>query len=335
MQQSSDRETFRSSGPTSFSVRRRGKHSALSLRDNTDPVSLGKAVEPVREGASCTSSLVVDEQEHRSGFCLREQMFEVRLGFGLHSEQSDEKREPSHSMLDDLIVRNRLTAGDPNRQGSKPVGKAKRVRGVLSYALEADLEAGGRFVHGLIAMLRGCGAFRATSPNYAGADAIEDAINAFNSGGYVLSPDGEVRTLLLDNLTGKQLTSALQAYVRRAKRGALDAALVTGTGKDLLEATARHVILVKRGADPAVSNFPMVLGLAFTELGLATMKTANQTAQQRLEAALYELGCAVNQLWNQQGTGHGRPFPATISEAEARSGVEAMGLIAERLLASL
>jgi len=35
--------------------------------------------------------------------------------------------------------------------------------------------------------------------------------------------------------------------VRRAKRGAADAALVTGTGKDLLEAVAAHVLQQRYG----------------------------------------------------------------------------------------
>jgi abortive infection Abi-like protein len=248
--------------------------------------------------------------------------------------QTDEKREPSHSHLDDLIARCKVTAGDPKGLG-KTVGKAKRVRGVLNHAMENDPEAGSRFVLGLIGVLKGCGSFRETSVNYSGADAIANAVAAFNSEGYDLSLDGEVRPLLLENLSGTALVSALHAYVRRAKKGAADAALVTGTGKDLLEATARHVLMVKRGTYPAHDNFPTVLGLAFTELGLATARSPGQTALQRVEAALYELGCAVNQLRNSEGTGHGRPFPSSVTEAEARSAIEAMGTISERLLACL
>lgn len=43
------------------------------------------------------------------------------------------------------------------------------------------------------------------------------------------------------------MTEALHAYVRRAKKGSMDSALLAGTGKDLLEAVAKHVLLVKWG----------------------------------------------------------------------------------------
>jgi len=83
---------------------------------------------------------------------------------------------------------------------------------------------------------------------------------AFEAEGYELASDGELRSRLLDNLMGLQLTEALKAYIRRAKRGADDAALVTGTGKDLLEAVAAHVLQQRTGAYPTISNFPTFLG---------------------------------------------------------------------------
>lgn len=66
------------------------------------------------------------------------------------------------------------------------------------------------------------------------------------------------------------LTGALEAYVRRAKRGAEDAALVTGTGKDLPEAIATQVHLERYGMKTSISNFPTLLGQVFFKLGLAT-----------------------------------------------------------------
>jgi len=50
---------------------------------------------------------------------------------------------------------------------------------------------------------------------------------------------------------------------------------------------------------------------------------------------LYELGCAVNRLRNTEGTGHGRPFLPNVTDGEARTAVEAMGMIAGRLLDAL
>lgn len=50
--------------------------------------------------------------------------------------QTEQRRDPSHSDLDFLIGRAELKAGDPKAQGYT-VGKAKRVRAVLSWGNRA------------------------------------------------------------------------------------------------------------------------------------------------------------------------------------------------------
>jgi hypothetical protein len=123
--------------------------------------------------------------------------------------------------------------------------------------------------------------------------------------------------------------------VRRAKRGAEDAALVTGTGKDLLEAVASHILEERYGMTSTISNFPTLLGRVFVEFGLATSHDEPRNGEpgaKRLERAMYELACAVNNLRNKQGTGHGRPWLPTITNAEAKMAVETVGVISERLL---
>lgn len=245
-----------------------------------------------------------------------------------------ETRQPSHSDLEFQIKRAGLLEGDPNTKG-QPVGKAKRVRGTLSWAIENDPQAGGVLVSSLIAVLKGDGGFREGSPNFVGGDAIRNAADAFRTEGYELASDGDLRPLLLDNLTGAELTDALEAYVRRAKRGASDAALVTGTGKDLLEATAGHILMERYGTYSAGDNFPTLLGQAFIALDLATPPNASQPgepARSRLERAMYEAGCAVNRLRNKEGTGHGRPWLPSVSDSDAKLAVELMGVIAEWLL---
>jgi hypothetical protein len=180
-----------------------------------------------------------------------------------------ERRDPSHSDLEFHIKRAGLIAGDPNSQG-QTVGKAKRIRSILSWALEHEPDAGGQLVYSLMGLIRGHGGFRESSPNFVGEDAVENAIAAFDTEGYELSYDGQFRPKLLNNLSGAALTNALEAYIRRAKRGADDAALVTGTGKDLLEAVAAHVLEQRYGSYSSTSNFPTLLGQVFVALGLAT-----------------------------------------------------------------
>jgi GNAT superfamily N-acetyltransferase len=245
-------------------------------------------------------------------------------------------REPSHNDLEFQIQRAGLTAADPRSQGQS-VGKAKRIRAVLSWAIEHAPTKGEILVAALVSLLRARGGFRSGSPNFVGADAITDAIAAFREEGFSLSSDGDLRSASLENLSGTQLTAALASYVRRARRGSEDAALLVGTGKDLLEATAAHVLTERYGQYPAPANFPTLLGQAFTALGLSTPQSApapSEPPQRRLERAMYEAGCAVNALRNRQGTGHGRPWLSTVTDVEARSSVQIIGIVAEFLLSA-
>src|SRR5689334_15666481 len=118
-----------------------------------------------------------------------------------------ERRYPSHSDLDFEFKRSGLAQGDPKNLG-QTVGKAKRVRATLSWALEHRLEAGQEFVSAYIASLRANGGFRASSPNFVGKNAIDGAIAAFALEGYDLSVDEDLRLRVLDNLSGAALTEA-------------------------------------------------------------------------------------------------------------------------------
>lgn len=255
----------------------------------------------------------------------------------LVDDAQSERREPSHSDIEFEITRADLSSGDPRSQG-QVVGKAKRVRGTLSWALEYAPDKGEVFIAGLIALIRAKGGFRPGSPNFVGEDQILDAARAFDEEGYILSAEGELRPTALDTLSGTALTHALEAYVRRARRGSEDAALLIGTGKDLLEATAAHVIVTRFGTFQEHSNFPTLLGQAFTALGLATPQTPQQSGespQLRLQRSLYEAGCSVNALRNKQGTGHGRPWLPTVTDAEARAAIQLIGIVAGFLLQAL
>lgn len=248
-----------------------------------------------------------------------------------------ETREPSHSEIEFEIRRVGLLEADPNKMG-KPVGKAKRIRAVLSWALENDIKSGEQLVRNLLSLLRGLGGFRNTSPNYVGKEPIENLKDVFKTEGYELAENGEIRPVILDNLSTREMKEALGAYIQRAKRGVEDAALLTGTSKDLLEAVAKLVISEKWGDYHVKTNFPTLLGQAFTALELATPQNKiepGEPAQKRLERSLYELGCAVNTLRNKEGTGHGRIFLPNVSEDEARIAVESIGIISEFLLSKL
>lgn len=252
----------------------------------------------------------------------------------LVDDAQKDRRDPSHSDIEYCIASSKLAQGDPNAHG-QTVGKAKRVRAVLSWATDHSFENGCRFVSQLVAMVRTHGGFRDGSSNYVGAEAIKGLQEVMASEGFVVASDGEIRPAILDSLSGSELTQSLEAYVRRAQRGIEDAALLVGTGKDLLEAISSHVVTERWGQLPSQTNFPTLLGQAFVALDLRTPANPpvpGEPPQHRLHRALYDAACAVNTLRNKQGTGHGRPWLPSVSSVEARNATQVMGVVGELLL---
>ena len=245
-----------------------------------------------------------------------------------------ESREPTHYDLEVQIKKAGLTQADPKTQG-QTVGKAKRIRATLNWALENNPQAGSKLVALILSHVRGVGGFRDTSPNYVGKEQILNAINAFDAENFSLSENGDIRPKILDTLKGKHLTEALQAYAQRAKKGSEDAALLSGTGKDLLEATAKHIIQSKFGSHPTNTNFPTLLGQAYAALQMATPednKIANEPAIKDYERALFNIATSINRVRNKEGTGHGRLCITALSDEESHSVIESVGIIAEFLL---
>ncbi|TKT94043.1 abortive infection family protein [Dyadobacter frigoris] len=263
---------------------------------------------------------------------------EVAYAISRLVEDSSARREPSHSAIEQLLQRTGLGKLDPNKPGATPVGKAKRVQTVLSAAIEQFPDEAESFTAGLLSLVRACGGFRESSPNYTGTDVILNLSASFKKHRILLSIDGIVTPLLLDNLSGTKLTEALQIYVNRAKKGHEDAALIIGTSKDLMEAVCAHVVTEIYGSYSPRDNFPTLLGTAFTALNMATPANPmvpNESAIKNVERGLFELACAINKLRNKQGSGHGRPFISTISDDEAKTSIESIGIITEFLLNKL
>lgn len=248
--------------------------------------------------------------------------------------QVEPKREPTHYELEVQIKKAGLTQADPKSHGQS-VGKAKRVRATLNWAIEHNPKAGGELISLLVSQVRAVGGFRETSPNFVGKEPILNAISAFDAENLCMSENGDIRPKVLDTLKGKHLTEALQAYAQRAKRGSEDAALLSGTGKDLLEATAKHVIQSKFGAHPANANLPTLFGQAYAALNMATPETPkaeNEPAIKDYERALFHMATGINRVRNKEGTGHGKLCITALSTAESHSIIESVGIVAEFLL---
>ena len=246
-------------------------------------------------------------------------------------------REPSHSDIEFQIVAAGLSEYDPKQRG-QTIGKAKRIRAVLYAARDADPAHSTRFVTGLLGKIRASGGFRPSSMNYVGEEAIENAKAAFASQGFVLASDGSIAPKVLDSLMGHELSEALCLYAERARRGAEDAALLSGTGKDLLEAIAAHALTTLNGTYPKNLNFQSLLGMAFIALEMAVPELPEQPGEfptKLLERGMFHSALAVNRLRNKQGTGHGRPWLPLIADHETKAAIETVGIIAGYMLAKL
>lgn len=249
-------------------------------------------------------------------------------------DDRNSSREPSHSRIEGHINAVGLEPGDPRTRS--PVGK--RIRDALIWGIEHDARAASELVHRLVAEVRACGGFCPDSPNYLGTGAIQNARAVFARLGFEFSSGGEIRRTRLEHFHGPKVTAELLGCAQRARAGAEDAVVDVKTGKDLLESTVAHVIEQLAGDYNERLRFQISLRQAFTLLGLATPgepRTGAGNPQSEAEIALYQLGCAVNQLRSNAGTGDGRPLLPTISAEDSHIATEGLGLVSEMLLLRL
>lgn len=256
---------------------------------------------------------------------------------------------PSHDQIDNALRRHSLTAGDPapggrTPLGGAPMGKTKRVRQVLTYASDSDPAAGFSFALELVDLLRSSGSFEPALDTYAGEAATQRLTGAFKRLGYSLGRDGSVQPLVLDNLEGTALTTALRGYIARMNLNPDDTELLVGTGKELEEAAARHVLVELTGGyaeSGRAGSFPVTLANAYIALGFPPPPTVQLHADPHhaVREALFLLGISINRLRNEVGSGHGRPTAsnktAPLSAAESRLVVRSSALLTALLLDSL
>ena len=245
---------------------------------------------------------------------------------------------PSHDEITVLVKRAGLTDLDPaTRAAGVPIGKMKRVKGVLFAASDGHGTKAEQLVAALIDCVRANGGFRAGNENHPGPDAVEALRAALRNVGGDLDADGNLRPTHLESLEGRQLTDALRSYVNRARRGGWDAALVVGTVKSLEEAAARHVLKERTGSYPLHANFPVTIYNAYSALGLASpakeaIDALSSDPREAMQQAIMLLGLAVNRFRNAEGEGHGRPTPPPTTDAEASLVGLAAAIVTQLLL---
>jgi hypothetical protein len=218
---------------------------------------------------------------------------------------------PTHAELDEVFGRNGLAHLDPKRT-EPAVTKEVRVRAVLTEAVTARPEAGGRLVEMLLARMRVRGCFDSESEHYpsGGDGVIVAAQRAFRRLGWELDDEGHLAPAMFTGLDRHLDRRAIEAAIERIRRAPDDAALLIGTAKELLEATSRYVL--EEIGQPARRNadFPELLHMARDRLDLLPQSVSQTSPAARTVREVYDglwkVAKAVNELRNAEGTGHGR-----------------------------
>lgn len=243
----------------------------------------------------------------------------------------------SHGALDMEFQQAGLGRLDPGRQDeSGLIGKSRRVASVLRCANSTAPDAGARLTQRLLERLQSAGYLNDPANSDVRISALRQALSDI---GYELTLDGRLRPTVLEGLKGREMSSALRSYADRARANHDDAALLAGTSKDLMEATARHVLDERIGSFNNRMPFPGTMRAAMHELrfdgldeAFASYQGLDRNAVVRFGQALYIMSCALNALRNQEGTGHGRPWLPDLDQIGARHATEAAGLICGVLL---
>jgi hypothetical protein len=132
---------------------------------------------------------------------------------------------------------------------------------------------------------------------------------------------------------------ALDQQLARMRRADGDTALLLGTSKEVLESTAKLVLEQVQGLDREVlnkMNFPQIWALSRECLGVmpkqVDVNQPNHATIRKLYQAIWQIAEQVNELRNDQGTGHGDTLPIGISEALAKLIVREVCVVSEFML---
>jgi hypothetical protein len=169
-----------------------------------------------------------------------------------------------------------------------------------------------------------------------GQISIDALKRAFTNVGWDLDSNGRLGPQVLSDIESPQRRPVIQIQIDRMRNAPRDSALLIGTAKEMLETTGRYVL--DELGQPARSNaeFSEVLHLARERLGLLPMQIDDsQKGLKKVYQSLWSLAESVNELRNEEGTGHGRASETDIPPYAARSVVQAASIMAQLMITRL
>lgn len=241
---------------------------------------------------------------------------------------------PRHTDLDAVFLRTGF--GDIAPYDDTQPNKEIRVRRTVQAAIRRPTRAR-ELVEGLLAEMRAAYCFEPRHDQF-DVERFHAAQQAFGRAGWELTDDGELRfTGAVELETGGR--PALDEQLARLQGAIDDPALAIGAAKDLLEAVAKFVLEEIAGGVPANADFSSLWFHARDRLGIHPKDvTDGQPGGSHVRAILqstWTIAEKVNDLRNEQGTGHGRTLPTGITSEMAVLVVREACSVAEFTLRAL
>lgn len=252
----------------------------------------------------------------------------------------EDRRGPAMHELEEAFAILDVNHLDPEGESPRPLSKATRIERVLVRATSENNQRGWEVFAKLIELVRAHDGFRPTSADFPGTDAFTTLRSVLRRAGYDLDDAGILRATVFEGLGHEETVAGIRSVIDRARRSGDDAALVTASSKEIVEAAARCVIQSLGHAYDPKANLPTTVETAFKGLGLSVPGFDKATKQfvlggsewERLSQAIYVVACELGRFRNEFGLGHGRPEPSTVSTVQAGVAAEISGAVASVLL---
>ena len=220
---------------------------------------------------------------------------------------------PSRGGLDAIFGKLAINSPETDRQGSS-ISKVTRLRRAFDQADARGEQAVVNLVKELIEEMRFKGVFSSTD------EQTQELVSALRASlvqaGARLTDEGRLEPLTLGpaiEAGGRETVNRLQSRLRDPL---LDPGAILGTSKDLLEATAKH-LLKEHSPEVRAGDMPGVVGQAMRAAGLSTIPgeidSTNAKAVAALRQQVIKTAEAVTSTRNTGGDGHGHLEPTDVS----------------------
>ncbi|MCV7593622.1 abortive infection Abi-like protein [Micrococcus sp. 140720015-1] len=230
------------------------------------------------------------------------------------SRLMEETWYPSHGGLDTIFGKLAIDSPEIDRQGSS-INKVKRLRRAFDQANARGEQAAINLVKEIIEEMRFKRVFSSSD------EQTQELIGALRvslaRAGALLADDGSLEPLVIGpaiEAGGRETVGRLQGRLRDPS---LDPGAILGTSKDLMEATAKHLLKECSPGVPA-RDMPAVVSQAMRAAGLSTIPSEIDSTNAKAVAALRQqvirTAEAVTSTRNTGGDGHGHLEPTDVSK---------------------